>query len=130
MDTVNTEVTETTQTTPVIKKRKGPGGPMPGSGRKKGSTTKLSAERILNQIENTCGKPFEELLAEGYQLTIIACDMPARQKYEQMILNKVIADKQELDVTTLGQSLNNKFVFPQKELPEFSSLPIDYSIAK
>jgi hypothetical protein len=120
MDTVNTEVTETT----------GPGGPMPGSGRKKGSTTKLSAERILNQIENTCGKPFEELLAEGYQLTIIACDMPARQKYEQMILNKVIADKQELDVTTLGQSLNNKFVFPQKELPEFSSLPIDYSIAK
>ena len=104
------------------------GGRRPGAGRPKGSTSKLTAEKVLDSIKKTCGKPFEELLAEGYQLTIIACDMPARQKYEQMILNKVIADKQELDVTTLGQSLNNKFVFPQKELPEFNPLPIDYSI--
>lgn len=129
MDTVNTA---TTNTVTPIKKRKGPGGPNPGSGRKKGSTTKLSAERILKQIETTIGKPFEELIAEGYQLTILAGDMPARQKYESMILNKVIADKQELDVTTLGQSLNNKFVFPATELNEWSDspkLPIDYTVS-
>ena len=55
------------------------GGRKPGSGRPKGSTSKLSATKLLDQIAQTCGKPFEELLAEGYHLTIMAADMPARQ---------------------------------------------------
>jgi hypothetical protein len=45
-----------------------------------------------------------------------------------MILNKVVADKQEIDVTTLGQSLNNNFVFPTKELPDWSTIPVSYKL--
>lgn len=95
------------------------GGKRPGGGRPKGSTSKLTAEKILSQISKTCGKSFEELLAEGYMLTIIANDMPARQQYEKMILGKVIAEKHEFDHTTLGQAMTNVFSFPTQELPEW-----------
>lgn len=108
------------------------GGRKPGSGRPKGSTSKLSASKLLEQIENTCGKPFEELLAEGYHLTIIAADMPARQNYEKMILSKVVADKHEIDHTTLGKSMNASFSFPSKELDDWSDskLPVKFTTTK
>ena len=38
-----------------------------------------------------------------------------------MILNKVVADKQEIDVTTLGESLHNNFSFPTVELSDWQS---------
>ena len=108
------------------------GGRQPGAGRKKGSTSKLSGEKILDQIKKTCGKPFEELLAEGYQLTILAADMPARQNYEKMILGKVIAEKHEIDHTTLGQAMTNVFSFPTQELPDWQtdieSVPVKFII--
>jgi hypothetical protein len=36
-------------------------------------------------------------------------------------LNKVVADKQELDVTTLGQSMHNNFTFPTVELSDWQN---------
>jgi hypothetical protein len=49
--------------------------------------------------------------------------MTARIAYEKMLLAKVVADKHEIDHTTLGQSLNPTYVFKQKELPEWDNLP-------
>jgi len=111
-----------------VKKKKG--GAMPGAGRKKGSTSKISGEKILQAVQKQCGKPFEILLAEGYHATIIACDISARQQYEKMILSKVVADKHEIDHTTLGQSLHANFSFPTKELPDWQQnpLPISYKV--
>ena len=107
------------------------GGRRKGSGRPKGSKDKkLTADKILAQIELTCGKPFEELLAEGYALTILAADMPARQAYEKMILGKVVAEKHEIDHTTLGQAMTNVFTFPTKELPDWETkteLPVKFT---
>ena len=107
------------------------GGRRKGAGRPKGSKVKsLTAEKILQQIQTTCGKPFEELLAEGYALTILAADMPARQAYEKMILGKVVAEKHEIDHTTLGQAMTNVFTFPTKELPDWekkSELPVKFT---
>ena len=91
----------------------------PGSGRTKGATNKVTSERILRQIALHTGKPFEQLLAEGYHASIIACDTTARIQYEKLILSKVIADKHELDVHSMGQSLVNNFKFNQQELPEW-----------
>lgn len=96
------------------------GGKQPGAGRPKGSKNKISGVTILDAVEQQCGKPFEQLLAEGYHLTILAGDMPARQNYEKMILSKVVADKHEIDHTTLGESLHAAFNFPPKELPDWS----------
>lgn len=106
------------------------GGRRKGAGRPKGSKDKkLTADKILTQIEKTCGKPFEELLAEGYALTILAADMPARQAYEKMILGKVVAEKHEIDHTTLGQAMTNVFTFPTKELPDWEKkeLPVKFT---
>jgi hypothetical protein len=104
------------------------GGRRPGAGRKKGSVNKLSGERILQAVQKECGKPFEQLLAEGYHASILACDMPVRQNYEKMILSKVVADKHEIDHTTLGQSMHAAFNFPQKELPDWTDVPVTITL--
>jgi glycerol kinase len=89
------------------------------------SNTKVSAGEILDAIEKTCGKPFQELVADGYLMTIIANDQNARMQYEKMILGKVVADIHAVDHTTLGQSLHANFEFPAKELPDWStSIPV------
>lgn len=109
-----------------IKKKK-VGGARLGAGRKKGVTQKLSAQTLLAAIE-VKDKPFAEGLAEDYHAARMGDDKHLVQKYQNMILNKVVADKQEIDVTTLGQSMNNNFVFPTKELPDWKEIPISYSV--
>lgn len=106
-----------------VKKKPAKGGTQPGSGRPKGATNKITGERILLEISKQLGKPFEQCLAEGYHASIIACDMTARIQYEKMILSKVVADKHELDVHSMGQSLVNNFKFTQRELPDYQVLP-------
>ena len=96
------------------------GGARPGGGRKKGVTQKLSAQTLLQAIEQK-DKPFAEGLAEDYHNARMGDDKHLVQKYQNMILNKVVADKQEIDVTTLGQSLHNNFNFPAVELPDWST---------
>jgi hypothetical protein len=95
------------------------GGARPGAGRKKGGTNKISADKILKSIEDTCGKPFEELLAQGYYSSIINQDVNTRLQYEKMFINKVVADKQEVDVTSKGEKLNIGFNFPKVELDDW-----------
>jgi hypothetical protein len=105
------------------KKAPSRGGKRVGGGRKPGSTNKISGVSILNAIQAETGKPFETLLAEGYHQTILDNDIMARQKYEQMFLSKVVADKHEIDHTTLGESLKANFVFPKQELPDWQTIP-------
>jgi hypothetical protein len=40
-----------------------------------------------------------------------------------MILGKVIAEKHEIDHTTLGKAMTNVFSFPTKELPDWEQKP-------
>lgn len=95
------------------------GGRQPGAGRPKGSTSKLSTQVLLDQINKTCGKPFEQLLAEGYLESIVTEQATLRQAYEKMILGKVLADKAEVDHTSLGQAITNVFTFKQQELDDW-----------
>jgi hypothetical protein len=106
-----------------VKKKPVKGGKMKGAGRPKGSVNKITGEKILLEISLQFGKPFEQLLAEGYHASIIAGDFTARIAYEKMILSKVVADKHELDVHSMGQSLVNNFKFTQRELPDFETIP-------
>lgn len=101
-----------------VKKR---GGARPGGGRRKGSTQKLSAQTILANIEKY-DKPFAEGFAEDYHNARMGDDKHLVQKYQSMILNKVVADKQEIDHTTLGQSLHNNFTFPGIELGDWQNI--------
>ena len=98
----------------IIKKKRGANG-----GRTVGAKNTVTSDKILKQIALQTGKPFQQLLAEGYHASIIACDFTARLAYEKLILSKVIADKHEMDIHSMGQSLVNNFKFSQAELPEW-----------
>ena len=99
------------------------GGWRPNSGRKKGSTQKLSAQSILQEIAKK-DKPFAAGLAEDYHNARMGDDKHLVAKYQQMILNKVVADKVDIDHTTKGESLNTKFNFPREETVDWSTLPV------
>ena len=102
----------------ILQKKKGRGGARPNSGRKVGSTVKLSAADLLKEIARI-DKPFAEGLAEDYKRARDEGDLHIVQRYQQMFLSKVIADKQELDVTSNGQTIGASFTFPSLELPDW-----------
>ena len=102
--------------------KKGRGGARPNSGRKVGSTQKLSAQRLLQEIARL-DKPFAVGLAEDYHNARLSGDTHLVVKYQQMILNKVVADKVDVDHTTMGQPLTATFKFPQQELVDWNSIP-------
>lgn len=97
------------------------GGWRPGAGRKKGQIQKLSAQSILKEIAKK-DKPFAVGLAEDYHNARQSGDTHLVVKYQQMILNKVVADKVDVDHTTLGQPLTATFQFPQRELPDWTNI--------
>lgn len=106
------------------------GGKRPGAGRKKGMIQKLSGSELLKQIQRTTGKRFEQLLAEHYYESVLRHDYQAIRDYEKAILSKVIADKHEIDHTTMGESLHANFRFTHEELPEWNNIPITISTEK
>lgn len=79
-----------------------------GRGRPKGSTNKLTVEKILRSIDQTCGRPFEDLLAEAYYRTIVDDNVKLRFEYERMFLAKVVADKIDLDVNESQDAIDAK----------------------
>lgn len=97
------------------------GGPRKNSGRKVGQKQKLSAQTILQEIAKK-DKPFAIGLAEDYHAARMSDDKHLVMKYQQMIINKVVADKVEMDHTTGGQPLQAVFNFPQKELPDWTNI--------
>jgi hypothetical protein len=99
-------------------KKTGRGGKRPNAGRKVGSIVKLSSVDILTEIAKR-DVPFEVGLAEDYAKARQEGDFNVIQRYQQMILGKVVADKHEIDHTTLGESLKANFNFQQKELPDW-----------
>lgn len=100
-------------------KKKGRGGARPNSGRKVGSTVKLSAADLLAEIARQ-DKPFAEGLAEDYARARAEGDLMVVQRYQQMFLSKVLADKQEVDMTSNGQTMGVGFSFPTTELPDWT----------
>jgi len=107
------------QSPQTVPKKKGRGGARPNSGRKVGSTVKLSAADLLAEIARQ-DKPFAEGLAEDYTRARQSGDLMIVQRYQQMFLSKVLADKQEVDMTSNGQTMTMGFSFPTTELPEWN----------
>lgn len=97
------------------------GGRRHGGGRRKGSTNKLTAQKLLQEIAKL-DKPFAIGLAEDYHNARLSGDKHLIMKYQSMILNKVVADKVDVDHTTMGQPLTAVFRFPQKELPDWTNI--------
>ena len=104
-------------------KKRGRGGVRPGGGRKVGSTNKLTAQRLLQEIAKI-DKPFAIGLAEDYHNARLSGDKHLIMKYQNMILNKVVADKVDVDHTSMGQPLTAMFNFPKRELTDWTDIPV------
>lgn len=98
--------------------KKGRGGARPNSGRKVGSTVKLSAQSLLGEIAKR-DVPFEVGLAEDYIKARQGDDKHLLQRYQHMLLSKVLADKVETDITSKGESVSIGFTFPKVELDDW-----------
>jgi hypothetical protein len=73
------------------------GGARPGAGRPRGSGHKITAQDLLDQAQATIGKPFAQSLMEGYQKSIVENNNKIRVTYEKMIIDKVIADRHQVE---------------------------------
>jgi hypothetical protein len=91
-----------------VKVKKKIGGARPGSGRKKGGTNKISAQELIATADRILGKPFIDSLIEGYQDSILNGDRKVRVMYEKLIVDKVISDKQEVEVTNINDEVDSK----------------------
>ena len=72
------------------------GGARPGAGRPKGSGTKLTIEKLLSAIDNKLGVSLEDQIAQNYVEAL--ADKKLAFQYEQMFLNKVMADRQQIEI--------------------------------
>lgn len=101
-------------------KKKGRGGARANSGRKVGSTNKITAATLLAEIAK-CDIPFEQGLAEDYMRARQSGDLQLVQRYQQMFLGKLLAEKTETDITSNGQTIGASFSFPSVELPDWQN---------
>jgi hypothetical protein len=79
------------------------GGARPGAGRPKGSLNKISGGDILDSLENVLGIPYAEQLALNYRDALYSGDVNLKEKYDRLILSKVVADK--VDITSNGETM-------------------------
>lgn len=81
------------------KKNNNHGGARPGAGRKPGSGNKIRLEDLLGEIELQAGMPYAERLAMNYVGAIGRADWSKVENYDRAFLNKVVADKVEVETT-------------------------------
>jgi len=84
------------------------GGARSGSGRPKGSTNKIKMEDLLAKIELHTGLDYAEQLALNYASAIDRSDWRMVNDYDKAFLNKVVADKQEVEITNPEETIEAK----------------------
>jgi hypothetical protein len=84
------------------------GGARPGGGRPKGSTTKIKIEDLIEKIELKSGQTYAEVLAENYVGAINRNDWAGVRDYDKAFMNKMIAEKIDVDVTDSADAVAAK----------------------
>jgi len=87
------------------KPNNGHGGARPGSGRKPGSTQKITARDILDTAQQVLGKPLIISIMEGYRDTVLEGDRKGRQTYEKMLLDKSAVTMLDVEVEDVGDQV-------------------------
>jgi hypothetical protein len=90
------------------KKNNGHGGARPGAGRKPGSGNKIRLEDLLTEIEHQAGMSYAQRLDTNYVGAINRADWSKVENYDRAFLNKVVADKVEVESTTSEDAVQAK----------------------
>lgn len=84
------------------------GGARANSGRPKGSTNKIRIEDLLGSIEHATGMDYAQQLASNYVSAITREDWRMVGDYDKAFLNKIVADKQEVEINNPQDSVEAK----------------------
>ena len=84
------------------------GGARPGAGRPRGSTNKVTAQDLLDAAQQIVGKPFVISLVEGYKQSIDENNNRLRVMYEKIIIDKVVADRHQVEVEESEDTVADK----------------------
>ena len=87
------------------KKSPSRGGARPGSGRKPGSTTKITVESLMTEIELQAGRTYSEVLAHNYVGAISRSDWNGVRDYDKAFMNKLIAERLEVAVDSTEDAI-------------------------
>ena len=89
-------------------KKSSRGGARTGAGRPKGSGNKVTAQDLLDAAQQVVGKPFVISLMEGYAQSIDENNNKIRVIYERMVLDKIVADRQQVEVVDNDDALESR----------------------
>ena len=103
------------------KNKSGRGGARPGAGRKKGAFQKMGGVELLEAIKKKTGKTFADNIAEHYMLAITNENWADVRDYEKFIIQKVMTDVKEVDITSDGEKLGVQMIFKAQELTEWNN---------
>lgn len=86
------------------------GGARPNSGRKKGQTAKITAASLLTALDRN-GLSYEEQLVEDYNQALVDGNRDLRYKYHNLILNKVVATLNHVEIDESNTVENRQQAF-------------------
>jgi hypothetical protein len=84
------------------------GGARPGAGRPKGSGNKVRLEDLMLDVELAANMPYTRRVAINYVSAITREDWARVENYDRAFLNKLVADKSEVEVTDTADAVANK----------------------
>ena len=93
-----------------LKKSSGHGGARPGAGRPRGSGNKVNLEDLMQDLELETNMPFTQRLAINYSAAISREDWGRVENYDRAFLNKLVGDRQHIEVTDSADTVEAKRV--------------------
>lgn len=84
------------------------GGARPNSGRKKGSADKVTIAGLLEAVQQTTGQDYMTILAEDFNRARQGNDGALTVKYHNLIMNKVMASLNQVEVNESEDSVEAK----------------------
>ena len=84
------------------------GGAREGAGRPKGSGNKIKIEDLLTDIETATNMPYTQRIALNYVEAIDRQDWTRVENYDKAFLNKIVADKQSVEVVESEDTIEAK----------------------
>ena len=84
------------------------GGARAGAGRPRGTTNKLKMEDLLQDLEVKLGQTYSQQIAENYVSSINRSDWASVRDYDKVLLGKIIADRQHVEVTDSEDAVEAK----------------------
>ena len=98
------------------------GGARSGAGRPKGSGNKVRLEDLMLDVELAANMPYTKRVAINYVHAINREDWARVENYDRAFLNKLVADKSEIEVSDTADTVANRAQVFQDALAKLAQI--------